>query len=104
MSLTLKPGTRLFSAVSATELIVVRAPADDVDLTIGGSPALTDAADRDESAGAAAGHDGDALLGKRYVDADDTIELLCTKPGAGLPAVGGEVLSLKDAKPLPASD
>lgn len=104
MSVTLKPGTRLYSAVSATELIVVKAPAGEVDLTIGGAPASTDAADRDESAGAAEGHDGDALMGKRYVDADDTIELLCTKPGPGLPAIGGEVLSLKDAKPLPASD
>ena len=40
MSLTLKPGTRLFSAVCATEMIAVKAPADAVDLTIGGAPAL----------------------------------------------------------------
>ncbi len=104
MSVSLKPGTRLYSAVSATELIVVKAPSDEVELTIGGAPALTDADGRDESVGAAEGHDGDAQMGKRYVDADDTIELLCTKPVPGLPAVGGAVLTLKDAKPLPASD
>ncbi len=104
MSLSLKPGTRLFSAVCSTELIVVKAPADEVELTIGGSPALTDDGDRDPSAGAASGHDGGALVGKRYVDDGDTLELLCTKPGAGLPAIGGAVLSLKEAKPLPASD
>ena len=104
MTLALKPGTRLYSAVSATELIVVKAPSDEVDVTIGGAPALTEAEGRDESIGPADGHAGDALMGKRYVDTDDTIELLCTKPGSGLPALGGSLLSLKDAKPLPASD
>jgi hypothetical protein len=43
-------------------------------------------------------------MGKRYVDEADSVELLCTKPGDGLPALDGEVLQLKDAKPLPASD
>ena len=108
MSLTLKPGSRLFSAVCATEMIAVKAPADAVDLTIGGSPALTDSADRPESGPAddavADGHGGGTLMGKRYVDTDDTIELLCTKAGDGVPAIAGEPLTLKDAKPLPASD
>ena len=104
MSLTIKPGSRLFSAVCATEMIAVKAPADADDLTIGGSPALTDAADRPASGEVADGHGGGTLIGKRYVDADDTIELLCTKPGDGVPAIGGEPLTLKDAKPLPASD
>ena len=43
-------------------------------------------------------------MGKRYVDDAGTLELLCTKPGDGVPAVAGEVLQLKEAKPLPASD
>ena len=42
--------------------------------------------------------------GKRYVDAENAIELLCTKPGDGLPALNGVLLELKDAKPMPASD
>jgi hypothetical protein len=104
MSLVLKPGTRLYSAVCAAELIVVKAPAGAVELTIGGAPALTDATGRDDTAGIAEGHAGGTLLGKRYVDGDDTLELLCTKPGDGLPALSGEPLVLKDAKPLPASD
>ena len=41
---------------------------------------------------------------KAVVDEANTIELLCTKPGAGAPAIDGVVLSIKDAKPLPASD
>ena len=82
MAIALKPGTRLLSAVCATEMIAVRAPGGEVDVTIGGGTAM----------------------GKRYVDADDTIELLCTKPGDGVPALDGTPLVLKDAKPLPASD
>ena len=45
-----------------------------------------------------------AAIGKRYVDEDDTVELLCTKPGEGVPALGGRPLTIKEAKPLPASD
>lgn len=104
MSLILKPGTRLFSAVCTTEMIAVKAPADEVDLTIGGVPPVSSADERNGSASIVDGHGGGAAIGKRYVDEADTIELLCTKPGDGLPAIGGEVLQLKEAKPLPASD
>jgi hypothetical protein len=104
LSLTLKPGTRLFGATSTTEVIVVRAPADPIELTIGGVPALLDAAERDGGSDLAEGHGGGAVMGKRYVDGSGTIELLCTKPGDGALAVGEELLATKDAKPLPASD
>jgi len=103
MSLTIKPGTRLFSAVDATELIAVKAPADPIELTIGGHPAVLSADERSEGT-PADGHDGGVAMGKRYVDAADTIELLATKAGASVPALGGELLVLKEAKPLPASD
>ena len=43
-------------------------------------------------------------MGKRYVDADDTIELLCTKPGEGSLGLGDALLTIKESKPLPASD
>jgi hypothetical protein len=104
MPLTLKPGARVFSAVCTTEMIVVKAPAGEVDLTIGGAPALASVADRDGSGTVADGHGGGVAMGKRYTDTGDTIEVLCTKPGDGVPAVAGELLQLKDAKPLPASD
>jgi hypothetical protein len=102
MSFTLKPGTRLFSAVCATQMIAVKAPADAIELTIGGATALTEAADA--SGSVADGHGGGTLMGKRYVDDADTVELLCTKAGEGVPAIDGQPLSIKDAKPLPASD
>ena len=102
MSLTIKPGTRLFSAVCDTQMIAVKAPADTIELTIGGAPALIEAA---APGGVVAdGHGGGTLIGKRYVDEGDTIELLCTKAGDGVPALDGQLMSIKDAKPLPASD
>jgi hypothetical protein len=45
-----------------------------------------------------------ALVGKRYVNAVDAVELLCTKGGKGELAVDGEVLAVKQAKALPSSD
>ena len=42
-------------------------------------------------------------MGKRYVD-DGGAEVLVTKAGAGTLSVGSTPLSLKEAKPLPASD
>jgi hypothetical protein len=104
MALTLKPGTRLYSTVCSTEMIAVKAPAGDVDITIGGAAPVTSADERGGGGSVADGHGDGAAMGKRYVDEDGTIELLCTKAGDGVPAIGGTVLQLKDAKPLPASD
>ena len=104
MSLILKPGTRLFSVVCTTEMIVVKASGDPVDLTIGGAPPVTVASERSGGGEVEEGHGGGSPIGKRYVDATGSVELLVTKPGDGVAAIGGELLTLKDAKPLPASD
>lgn len=104
MTIALKPGARLFGAACTSEFIVVKAPAGELAVTIGGHAALTSAADRDSSLTLVPGHDGGAAMGKRYVDEAGAVELLCTKAGSGVPAVDGAVLSIKDAKPLPASD
>lgn len=104
MSMTLKPGARLFSVVCPTEMIAVKAPSGEVDLTIGGVAPVASAAERSDSGSVADGHGGGAAMGKRYVDDAGTIELLCTKAGDGLPALNGELLELKEAKALPASD
>ena len=100
----LKPGARIISAVSPTEFMTVKSPTVDVEITIGGVAPVSSAAARDGSAVMVAGHEGESLMGKRYIDEADTIELLCTKPGAGAVAVSGELLRLKEAKALPASD
>lgn len=104
MAITLKPGARIFGAACTTEAIVVRAPADPVDVRIGGHPALLDAKSRPEGLQATTPAEAAPAMGKRYVDASGTLELLCTKVGAGALAVGDDLCTVKDAKPLPASD
>ncbi|MDE0116584.1 MAG: hypothetical protein OXT07_08195 [bacterium] len=99
----LKPGSRLKSSVCDTELIVVKAPDGDVDITCGGSP-MADPANAERSGEVAAGAADGTALGKRYVNEDESLEVLCTKPGDGSLAMAGTPLSLKEAKPLPASD
>ncbi len=106
MSIQLKPGTKLASAVCGTEVIVVRPPTEPVDVECGGA-AMVEAADApDEGARGEVdgGHAEGTLLGKRYIHEASGLELLCTKPGDGSLAVGGEALPLKEAKPLPSSD
>jgi hypothetical protein len=44
------------------------------------------------------------LLGKRYVDAADSVEVLCTSAGTGSLTINGVPLEIKSPKPLPASD
>ncbi len=99
----IKNGTRLQSQVCETQVIVVRSAASLDDLRAGGSPMI--ALDAEKAADLTidpAFADGNAM-GKRYVD-DGGAEVLVTKAGAGTLSVGTTALSLKDAKPLPASD
>ena len=99
----LKPGTRIKSAVCATELMVIQAPAGDADVRCGGAPMLGISDPKPERAIDPSLKAG-SQIGKRYVDAAGTLELLCTKPGEGTLALGDAPLVLKEAKPLPASD
>jgi hypothetical protein len=95
----MKPGTRLKSAACATEVMVIKCGGGGIEC--GGSPMAEDATS--EGAPAADFASG-TLIGKRYVDAAGSVELLCVKPGAGSLALAGVPLVLKEAKPLPASD
>jgi hypothetical protein len=96
----LKPGLKLRSAASAAQVIVIRAPEGEVDLTCAGAPMSTDEpANADQAATSP-----DLLVGKRYGDPEGTIELLCTAPGAGPLALGGTTLGEQAAKSLPSSD
>ena len=98
-----KPGSRWRSVTCETTVVVVKAPPDDVGLECGGQP-MVPFEDAVEPGTPAPGFDEGTQLGKRYTDDDATIEVLCTKGGAGSLALGGSKLSVKDAKPLPASD
>lgn len=99
----LKPGARLKSAVCTTEAIVVKAPAGNVEVTCGGWP-MVDAKETPDKKEPKGGLDSGSALGKRYVNADESLEILCTKAGSGTIGLGDEPLGLKEAKPLPASD
>jgi hypothetical protein len=99
----LRPGLKLSSAVSDAQVIVVRAPAADADLRCGGAPMVEGTPPGPSDAGGAGGEEG-LLIGKRYSDADGTVELICTKPGPGRLTMDGRPLTIKAAKPLPASD
>ena len=100
----LRPGQKLHSAVCAAQVVVVKAPPDDVDVGCGGVPLLEDgqSPEGDVTLDATLG-DG-PLLGKRYADDELGVELLCTRPGTGALTVDGRLLPVKGAKPLPSSD
>jgi hypothetical protein len=94
---------RVKSVVSDAEFVVVRAPAEAVDLRCGGHSVVA----RDVEAPPQAivtGFEGDCVMGKRYGTDDGSIEVMVTKPGPGLLSMGNVVLERKDAKPLPSSD
>jgi hypothetical protein len=97
----IKNGTRLASQVCDTQVIVVRSADSLDDLRCGGQPMVELGAERSGKLDPVFS-DG-AIMGKRYVD-DAGAEVLVTKAGAGTLAVGETALSLKEAKPLPASD
>ena len=99
----IKTGTRLRSQVCDTQVIVVRATERLDDLRAGGVPMLP--LDAEIPGGATLNPDfaGGNMMGKRYVD-ESGAEVLVTKAGAGTLSVGHVPLTLKEAKPLPASD
>jgi hypothetical protein len=97
----LSPGKRLRSTVSDTEVIVIRSPAAPVELSCGGRPMV---ADLTTAAAGASTTENDTVLGKRYVDTDTGLELLCTKAGPGVLSADGRQLTIKAPHALPASD
>ena len=99
----IKNGTRLKSQVCDTQVIVVRSADSLDDLRAGGAPMVP--IDQEVSSDLALGEalsDGN-LMGKRYVD-ENGAEVLVTKAGKGTLSVGTTALTVKEAKPLPASD
>jgi hypothetical protein len=99
----MKNGTRLQSQVCDTQVIVVRATDSLDDLRAGGVPMIPLDAAKSADVGLDPDFAGGNLMGKRYVD-DDGAEVLVTKAGAGTLSVGATALTIKEAKPLPASD
>lgn len=102
MAGSLKAGARFKSAVSEAQVMVIKAPPGEFTLACGGAPMIAPA---DAPAdGAQICGDGETLIGKRYVNADESLELLCTKGGKGALSLDGVALEIKQAKQLPSSD
>ncbi|QIX52678.1 hypothetical protein [Rhodococcus sp. DMU1] len=98
----LRPGGQLASTACTSRVVVVRAPADSVPVVAcGGSPMVPAPAGRPDTSGV---QNPVTLIGKRYVDANDTVEVLCTSPGTGELTCDGVPMTVKAAKALPASD
>ncbi len=100
----LKAGTRLKSTVCATEIMVIAASGGPYDLTCGGEVLVGNNDDVPEGGSLSDNFSGGTLMGKRYTNEAGDLELLCIKSGDCSLAVGGVVLSLKEAKALPSSD
>jgi hypothetical protein len=99
-----RPGTRLKSQVDSTEVIVVKAPADDLEIRFGGHPAIDAKAEPDASLVPDGEQQAGTLIGKRYVRSAGDLELLVVKGGTVDVRVDGELLVAKENKPLPSSD
>ena len=99
----IKNGTRLQSQVCDTQVIVVRTSDSLDDLRAGGVPMVPIDAEKSSEATLDPAFSDGAVMGKRYVD-ETGAEVLVTKVGAGTLSVGTTALTLKEAKPLPASD
>lgn len=104
MPMKVKSGVRLRSAVCETQIVVIRVQEGEVDLRCGGRPMLPFGAAQVEPVEPEPGFDAPTLLGKRYADEAETLEVLCTSGGKHTLSLGTEPLAVKGPRPLPASD
>ena len=100
----LKPGSRWKSAVCDTEIVVVRAVKDPVQLECGGHVMVAHNTDKPAGLAVAADFAAGTQAGKRFADEASGLEILCTKGGAGSLSIDGRAIAAKEAKKLPASD
>jgi hypothetical protein len=102
----MKTGQQLRSVVCSGKVIVLRAPKDEaVVLSCGGMPmvdATSDAAEDKQPADPALL--GGSVMGKRYIDPESGIQLLCVTAAEGTLTVNGHALEIEVAKQLPSSD
>jgi hypothetical protein len=98
----LKTGARLKSAVCDGEVMVVKAPGGEIELTCGGVPML-DAAPASRQP-VDPNHAIGIRIGKRYISEDGELEVLCVKAGEGGLAANGQLLLQKDTRQLPKTD
>ena len=99
---SLTPGTRLKSTVCTTEIMVITAPAEDVEITCGGEP-MSQGEDGNGGSVREDRADG-SVIGKRYTNEEGSLEVLCVKAGEGSLWAGAAAMKVKDATKLPKTD
>jgi hypothetical protein len=104
MLTALKAGNRFKSAVCDTQVMVIKAPPGEFDLHCGGARMLAASEAPPPEAALDPAFAAGTLIGKRYINADESVELLCTKGGKGSLVLGGTPMEIKQAKQLPSSD
>jgi hypothetical protein len=100
----LKPGLRLKSAVCDTQIMLVKAPAGEHLLACGGVPMIALTENPPQGVALDPQLSGGTLVGKRYTDAAEQFEFLCTKGGKGSLTLDSAPLLVKQVKALPSSD
>jgi hypothetical protein len=101
----LRVGMRLSSTRDSTQIIILKASQNDAELTCGGRPMSEEvrpAADKSDQGASTNGNASE--LGKRYVHEGSGIEVLVTRGGPGVLAVGDDPMTVKAPKKLPSSD
>ncbi|MFZ2174696.1 MAG: hypothetical protein WAW17_11795 [Rhodococcus sp. (in: high G+C Gram-positive bacteria)] len=100
----MKTGAKMRSAVCSTEVMVIRAGNGDITLCCGGVPMLAPDESVEGLGVPEVGLDAGTVMGKRYVDTESGVEVLCVKPGAGSVSADDRPLQLLVPKALPSSD
>lgn len=100
----LKPGSRWKSAVCDAQMVVVRPPSAAGELQCGGAAVLPIDDAAAPSGAVDPGFAEGVVIGKRYVDEASGLEVLGAKAGKGSLSFSGMAMTIKGAKPLPASD
>ena len=99
---SLTPGTRLKSTVCTTEIMIITAPAEGIEIDCGGEPMNPDG--EDNGGAVHQDHSAGSILGKRYTNEDGSLEVLCVKGGEGSLSAAGAAMKVKDATKLPKTD
>lgn len=100
----LSAGSRWRSAVCEAEAVIVRAPKEGGQLECGGVAMIPVKDARPAGVQPDAARMTGSVLGKRYEDEAQGLEVLCTKPGQGALSLDGRLLTIREAKRLPSSD
>jgi hypothetical protein len=98
----LKSGSRWKSAVCDTQVMIIKGVGEGHELSCGGAPMI--GANETGNLMLDPARAEGTLIGKRYVNADESLEVLCVKEGKGSLYLDGERLGPKQAKALPTSD